>query len=60
MGNGELVYSPPFVSYERGSVTRSQSRLRVPEPQNSCKDCYSNSPSGLYSLSQVNDVYIKA
>ena len=33
MGNWELVYSHPFVSYEGGSGTRSESRLRVPEPQ---------------------------
>jgi hypothetical protein len=33
MGNWELVYSPPFVSYERGSGTRSLDWLRVPEPQ---------------------------
>ena len=31
MGNWELVYSNPFVSY--GSGTRSQSKLQVPEPQ---------------------------
>ena len=41
MGNWELVYRHPFVSYERASGTIAWTGYECLN-HNSCKDCYSN------------------